>query len=374
MEITLIILSAVLGLLVGSFLNVVIYRIPAKKSIVFPRSSCPNCGHTLGALELVPVFSWLALGRKCKQCKTPISARYPLVETLTGLLFGLAAWRVQDLRHLVLIFIFTGLLVALSFIDFDTFELPWEMNFAGVLIGLLAAGLSGWHLSRQLALEGALMSAGLIAMFAGVGGLLFNKFKDGDRESPIGSHTMHMAAMLGALFGPLVGTVGGLLNASANARRAKPLALHDGITLGVALLGALIWAFVKMPSSIPFEQAGWRGMLLACGGVALAGGLYWWYREASKTLPAETESDYVSVMGFGDVILAGFLGAWLGFQGFLVAIMLAVFAGALIGVVYKRITGESKIPFGPYMAIGGLASFYFGKALVVWYLGYIGVA
>ncbi|MGC8200771.1 prepilin peptidase, partial [Salmonella enterica] len=80
-----------LGAVIGSFLNVVIYRVPAGLSVVQPRSRCPRCGHTLTPIELVPIVSWAVQGGKCRNCQAPISARYPLVEALTGGLFAVAA-------------------------------------------------------------------------------------------------------------------------------------------------------------------------------------------------------------------------------------------------------------------------------------------
>src|SRR6188472_937660 len=87
---------AVLGLLVGSFLNVVIHRVPRKESVVHPRSRCPSCGTQLKARDNVPVLSWLVLGGKCRTCRAPISARYPLVELLTGAMFAATAIRFHD--------------------------------------------------------------------------------------------------------------------------------------------------------------------------------------------------------------------------------------------------------------------------------------
>lgn len=111
--------------------------------------------------------------------------------------------------------------------------------------------------------------------------------------------------------------------------------------------------------------------------MALAGMLYWWLRNPSdKVEPPSSEEKpegYVTVMGYGDVVLAGFLGVWLGFANLLVAVFIAVFAGAVIGLVMRRYGGDNQIPFGPYLAIGGLVAFFYGTALVQWYLSYIGL-
>ncbi|GAO74639.1 peptidase A24A domain-containing protein [Meiothermus ruber H328] len=309
--------------------------------------------------------------------------RYPLVEALTAALFSLSAILHPVFPDLVFIWAFIALLIALSFIDIDTKTLPNSLNFTGFFLGLLGAGALGFPHSFQTALEGGLMGAGLVALFAGYGGWLYNRFKDGPREGPFGVHLVHLAAMLGA-WGGMLGSVGGtwlgglglvvgLLNASLNARTGKVWALHDSLTLGLAALAPLAaWAL----GLSPLESL--RGLLVSAGGMALAGMLYWWLRNPSdKVEPPSTEENpqgYVTVMGYGDVVLAGFLGVWLGFANLLVAVFIAVFAGAVIGLIMRRYSGESQIPFGPYLAIGGLVAFFYGTALVQWYLRYIGLA
>jgi leader peptidase (prepilin peptidase)/N-methyltransferase len=377
------VLAFVLGSLIGSFLNVVIYRLPAGVSIVWPRSSCPQCGHVLSPPELIPILSWLIQGGRCRQCKAPISARYPAVEALTAVLFTLAALLRPVFPDLIFIWAFIALLIALSFIDIDTKTLPNSLNFAGIFLGLMGAGLLGFPLAFPPAVDAGLMGAGLVAMFAGFGGLLYNRFRDGPREGPFGLHLVHLAAMVGA-WGGMFGTVGGVwlgslgllvgaLVASLNLRTGKVFTLHDGLTLGLAALAPLLAWLLGL---YPLESL--RGMLVSAGGIALAGMLYWWMRNPSDKVEPETQEEtsggYVTVMGYGDVVLAGFLGVWLGFANLLVAVFVAVFAGAILGLVMRRLGGDNQIPFGPYLAIGGLIAFFYGSAIVQWYLGYIGVS
>jgi leader peptidase (prepilin peptidase) / N-methyltransferase len=120
----------------GSFLNVVVYRLPEGLSLLYPPSRCPKCGHGLAARENIPVFGWLMLLGKCRWCKTPISPRYPLVEALMGLLcmavvarFG---WNLEAIAAFALLF----WLVALALIDFDTFTLPNPLTQSGLVLGL----------------------------------------------------------------------------------------------------------------------------------------------------------------------------------------------------------------------------------------------
>jgi leader peptidase (prepilin peptidase)/N-methyltransferase len=133
--------SAVLGAAVCSFLNVVIARVPHGRSVVRPGSACPRCGAAIGWYDNVPVLSWLLLRARCRRCRAPISARYPLVE---GLMAGLAA--AAALRHgasgaALAELAFVALLVALAFIDLDTWLLPWALTLPLAALAILAGGL-----------------------------------------------------------------------------------------------------------------------------------------------------------------------------------------------------------------------------------------
>lgn len=112
------------GSLIGSFLNVVIHRVPNELSIVFPNSACPKCNSPIKPYDNVPVISWLVLGGKCRNCKAPISARYPSVEALTGLVFLVVAWQIGFTAFLPVVFIFAAVMIALIFIDAGHMILP----------------------------------------------------------------------------------------------------------------------------------------------------------------------------------------------------------------------------------------------------------
>lgn len=125
-----------IGLCVGSFLNVVIARVPEGLSVVKPRSRCPKCGHQLAWYENVPVLSWVLLRGKCKGCKAPISPRYAVVELLTGLLFVAAQSRFGFGWELVLALVFVSFVVPLVFIDAERWILPFELTLPGLVFGL----------------------------------------------------------------------------------------------------------------------------------------------------------------------------------------------------------------------------------------------
>ncbi|HKV35389.1 MAG TPA: prepilin peptidase [Pyrinomonadaceae bacterium] len=132
------VLAGVFGAIIGSFLNVVIHRVPLEQSIVFPNSRCPSCGAVIAFYDNIPVISWMLLGAKCRGCKQPISFRYPAVELLTAALFVAVAW--HDGPGVVLLFdlVFVSALIALMFIDAAHQILPDVITLPGIAFALVA--------------------------------------------------------------------------------------------------------------------------------------------------------------------------------------------------------------------------------------------
>ncbi|WP_305080473.1 A24 family peptidase [Methylophilus sp. Leaf408] len=264
----------VMGLLVGSFLNVVIHRLPKmmerewhancldlqgqpvpdqpKYNLVVPRSTCPHCGHMIGALENIPVISYLFLRGRCKACKASISARYPLVEAVSGAM-SLAVAVQYGYSHLTLFaLIFVFALIALTFIDFDTQLLPDDITLPLLWLGLLLN--------------------------------LNNGFTD------------ITSAVVGAMAGYLV-----------------------------------LWA------------------------------VYWLFK-----LVTGKEG-----MGYGDFKLLAAIGAWFGWQLLPAVILLSSVVGSVIGIaliLFKGKTRQTAIPFGPFLALGGIAALFYGQTLASFYL------
>jgi leader peptidase (prepilin peptidase)/N-methyltransferase len=129
--------AGILGLLVGSFLNVVAYRVPRKESIVEPPSHCPSCGARLGPLDLVPVGSWVVLRGRCRHCRSAISVQYPAVELLTGVVFALLGLRFHASWALPGYLLFGAIIVVLSVIDLATLTLPRRIIRVGLLAGAI---------------------------------------------------------------------------------------------------------------------------------------------------------------------------------------------------------------------------------------------
>lgn len=128
----------IFGAIVGSFLNVVIHRVPHEQSIVFPSSKCPKCDAAIKPYDNLPVISWIFLGGKCRNCKEPIAWRYPAVELLTAILFSVVFWQIGFNWYLPVALYFTATLVSLVFIDAEHMILPDVINFPLLFVGLIA--------------------------------------------------------------------------------------------------------------------------------------------------------------------------------------------------------------------------------------------
>jgi len=161
---------ALLGLLVGSFANVVIYRVPAGESIVSPGSACPVCGHDIRWYDNVPVVSWLVLRGRCRDCGEAFSVRYPLVELAMGVLFGLAAWRLGPSWLLPGELLFVWTLVVLALIDAATRRIPNRLTYplTPALLVLLAGGalIAGLPEVALRALLGGVAAGGALLLLA----------------------------------------------------------------------------------------------------------------------------------------------------------------------------------------------------------------
>jgi len=129
---------AVLGAIIGSFLNVVIHRLPREQSITLPASACPSCGEAIKAYDNIPIVSFLILGGRCRSCRAPISIRYPLVEALTALLFAAVSWHDGISWALPFDLVFIAIMIALVFIDAEHMILPNAITYPGIIFALAA--------------------------------------------------------------------------------------------------------------------------------------------------------------------------------------------------------------------------------------------
>jgi leader peptidase (prepilin peptidase)/N-methyltransferase len=161
------IIIGIFGALVGSFLNVVIYRIPLKRSIVSPPSTCTECGMRIKGYDNIPVISWLLLRGKCRSCDAAISMRYPIVELSTGVFFGIVAWKFHGnaLSLLVAFLYLAAVSIALAFIDLDTHTLPNRIVIPSYIVGALLLGATGLIEGNHRALYRALLGMLALSLF-----------------------------------------------------------------------------------------------------------------------------------------------------------------------------------------------------------------
>lgn len=257
--------AGLFGLLIGSFLNVVIHRIPKmmqresdnyvahesgkelphteRYNLMVPRSGCPHCGHQIGAMENIPVLSWLALRGKCSKCKAPISPRYPAVELLTGLISGLLVWTFGSGVAGLATLLFAYLLIAMTFIDIDTQLLPDDLTFPLLWAGLLV-NLDGTFVPLRDAVIGA--AAGYLVLWA-----VYWLFKLATGKEGMGYGDFKLLAALGAWLGwamlptiiLLSSVVGALVGISliVFARRGRDKPIPFGPYLAAAGMIALLY-------------------------------------------------------------------------------------------------------------------------------------
>jgi leader peptidase (prepilin peptidase)/N-methyltransferase len=240
-------IAGLLGLAIGSFLNVVAHRVPAGESIVSPPSACPKCGHEIRNRHNVPVLGWLVLRGRCFDCAEPISARYPLVELGTGLVFVLVALRLgtgdEGLRLLPAYLAFAGIGIALALIDLDVRRLPDVIVLPSypVLGALLALAGDGHALLRAVE-GGAILGAFFfVVWYVAPGGMGFGDVKlaglVGGMTAYLGWGTFLVGAFLGFLLGAVAGV---LLMAGGQAGRKSAVPFGPFMILGAwtAILGA----------------------------------------------------------------------------------------------------------------------------------------
>ena len=197
----------ILGAAVGSFVNVVVYRLPEGLSLLYPPSRCPKCENRLKPYDNVPVFGWLWLLGRCRSCKLPISFRYPLVEFTTGCLFISVFARFGLSWQTLGYWLFVCWLLALALIDLDTMTLPNSLTASGLILGW---GFQGWmgYLAMPTLLSGLLsgVSGALMAFFASIFGLWLFDFVGvaGSRafgKAAMGGGDAKLAAMMAAWLG-----------------------------------------------------------------------------------------------------------------------------------------------------------------------------
>jgi len=251
------------GAIIGSFLNVVIHRVPREESIAFPASRCPSCGTAIRPYDNIPVVSWAVLRGRCRSCRAPISARYPAVELLTATLFALTFWLRSGLTlSLPFDLAFVAAIIALVFIDAEHMILPDAITYPGVAIALVAralvpnlygvaslfgahAGVPAWLLSLVGALVGALVGGGFLWLvgwlWERVRGVEAMGLGDVKMMFMVGAYLGWPLTLLTIFVGVLTGSVTGVAMMFKRGERDMQMLLPFGIFLGVGSLVSLLF-------------------------------------------------------------------------------------------------------------------------------------
>lgn len=246
---------AAVGLLIGSFLNVCIYRIPRGLSIVFPASHCTSCDTPISPWDNIPVISYMLLGGKCRKCAAGISYRYPLVEALNAFLYCALLWRYGLGWPALLYGVLVSSLIVITFIDLDFQIIPDRITLTGIPIGLVAGSF-------------------------------------------------------------------------------------------------------LLPD--PFLRADLLGFISSLAGFLAGGGFFYLVAVLSR-----------GGMGGGDIKLMAMIGGLMGWKAVLLTTFLGSLSGSVIGIflmVFKGKGRKTKVPFGPFLALGALVTLFFAQEILLWYL------
>jgi leader peptidase (prepilin peptidase) / N-methyltransferase len=263
------VVAGVFGAIIGSFLNVVVHRVPLEKSIVFPNSRCPSCGMAIAFYDNIPVVSYIVLGAKCRHCKTGISFRYPAVELLTAALFVAVAWHDGLSAALPFDLVFASALLALVFIDAEHMILPNVITYPGIVFAVVArivipylsgtphfddlpslsqgalAGMPLWVTSLVGALIGALLGGGSLWLM----GWTWEKLRGieamglGDVKMMfmVGAYLGWRLTILTIFIGVFSGSFIGIFLMVRSGQRNMQMLLPFGVFLGLGAIAALLF-------------------------------------------------------------------------------------------------------------------------------------
>ncbi len=263
------IILGVVGAIIGSFLNVVIHRLPREESIVFPNSRCPSCGAVIAFYDNVPLLSYVALGGRCRSCKTHISGRYPAVELLTALLYVSVAWRDGLTLALPFDLAFVSAILALIFIDGEHMILPNAITYPGIVFALVArmaipyllgrpyfddleplasgllAGMPLWSASLIAALIGALIGGGSLWLtgwaWEKLRGIEAMGLGDVKMMFMVGAYLGWRLTILTIFMGVLSASIIGIALMLRQGRRNMQMLLPFGVFLGIGSIAALLF-------------------------------------------------------------------------------------------------------------------------------------
>ncbi len=347
----------VFGSIVGSFLNVCIHRMPLGESVVSPPSHCPHCNYSIPWFLNIPLLTWISLRGKCRNCNSPISIRYFLVELLTGFAF-LVCWLAFGHQSAALGAVYAlflaGLIVA-TFIDFEHFIIPDEITIGGTVVGFVCSfllprlhhetSLSG---SMKESLLGAAVGAGLIYFILRAGKILF------------GRHKITLPTNTRIIF-----------TDTAVVLPDKEIPYHEVFYRESDVI-------VMQAHTVEFVDRCYKDVRVRLSPSLLR-------IDDEKVNPEEVPhleavgAEIVlprEAMGLGDVKFMAAIGSFLGWKAVIFSLIVSSFIGSAVGIVFvvlgKRAL-SSRLPYGPYIAMAAALWIFVGSDLVQWYKHLIGL-
>jgi len=344
--------SFIFGLLVGSFLNVVIHRVPRGKSIIFPGSHCFACDAPIRVLDNIPLISYALLGGRCRSCRARISPLYPVVELLTGMLFAALVFKTGPGWEALLEMAFASVMLALIFIDARYHLLPNVITYPSFVFALAAATIrSGWGeqstnlvdfslnmpaLDSQFIISRAALIGGLLLALAAIGFrlldyldlILFNKYFEWEEKNEFEGEGEVIVEETGQI--------------------SLRVVMITGIFISV------LWVIAVFKFSPNNQQAfndAYSGLLRASIGVLFGGGLTWCLRALYFYIRG------FEGMGLGDVKMISIVGAFLGWPGVFYVMLLGAILGVAVGVILairSKRGLKTALPFGVCLGIASL--------------------
>lgn len=348
------VVAFVLGAVIGSFLNVSIYRLPRDLSVNKPRRSfCPACHAPIPWQQNVPLLSWLLLRGRCAQCGAKIAFRYFGVELLTALLF-LAVWKFFPWQIAIAYWVFVSILIVATFVDLEHFIIPDQVTIGGTIVGIVASfvvpQLMGAD-SRVVAVVRAVLAAalGYVILWIVLEG---GKIAFGKKRVELDTPTPFNWTRHGDDADFVVGEERSLWS-DYFARERDRLILHcDEAKIDHHVFGTEVLEF-------HYNRVRVRDQEFVLDTVDQISGV-------ARELEIPREA-----MGRGDLKFLAAIGAFLGWRGVLFSIFAGSVLGSMVGlatlVVGKRVW-SAKLPFGPYLAAGAVIWMFFGEKFVRWYL------
>ncbi|HWQ32419.1 MAG TPA: prepilin peptidase [Blastocatellia bacterium] len=348
----------VFGLLVGSFLNVIIWRVPRGESIVFPGSHCGSCGASVRPYDNIPLISYAVLRGKCRACKTKISFVYPAVELLTGLLFLAVIFKSGPTWAAVTEVIFVALMISLTFIDAKHQLLPNVITYPALLFAICAGSFQAAFFSPYAiyfsdTFAGSFVGRVIIAPLLVACAIPAFQFID---------------RMDDVLFGKYFET--DEAQAEPEAESDKQIhEQHQRVTRTVMIIGFAIAITLALIGIIPgmfLNPALFSELFYAALGALIGGGIIWLLRAAYFYARG------FEGMGLGDVKLMAVIGAFLGWQSAILVIVIGSLLGSIVGLVLARKSEDgmkTAMPFGVFLAPAAILALFFGHSIIQWYAG-----